>query len=400
MDPLSQVVLSLPFGSQQWTIPSEGVITIAIAEATSIDLSTAVDHALSAPIDFASVDQAIVQGDSVALAVDPETPCLVPVVGAISRWLVEHGTEPQNLCIVLVRDEGVAQALSEHLDRLGLKDVTICLHDANDPETHSYVAANDEAEPVYVNRRLVDADVIIPVSCARSKHAVDYLGAFGIFPLFSNRETRGQFHCYGRLVQPTGHDKLLHQADQVAWYLGLLVGVQVIPAADDHVAGILCGSMTGVERAAQAKLLESRQQYESLTNPVDLVIALVDGSDPSWTGVARALQAAKRFCCQGGTIVLCTQLHQPIGASLRRLSDAHSSRPQIEKRLSRDAGDDTLAASVILNTISDHHIYLVSELRPAAVEELGLGVLDSAAQLAGVVQQHTQKLVLHSAQHP
>lgn len=400
METRSHVGLPLPFGAQTWHISAEGVMSISRAMPAPIDLSTAVDQALSTPIQFASISQLVVPGDIVALAVDPETPCLISVVGTISRWLVENGIEPGNLCVVLASDEGVVDSLTNHLERLGLSAVTISLHDANDPEAHSYVAANDDAEPVYVNRRLVDADVIIPISCSRSKDAIDYLGAFGIFPLFSNRQTRGHFYSYGRLVNPLQRDKLLNQADQVAWYLGLLVGIQIVPAANDQVASVLCGTLAEVERAAQQLLTESRQQSDPADQPADLVIALLDGPYQSWSTVARALNAAQLLCNQGGTIVLCTQLQQVIGTSLRRLRDAHSNRHQVEKRLARDSENDTLAAAVILNATNDHHVYLVSELRSTAVEELGLGALNSSAQLASLVQQHSRNLVLYSAQHP
>ncbi|MBX3420557.1 MAG: DUF2088 domain-containing protein [Pirellulaceae bacterium] len=399
MEPSAVELLPLRFGSQHWEIHGQRVASIQRNATPVSDLADAVDQALSQPLDFPALDQAVVSGDTVALAVDPATSASSAVIPQIARWLIEHGTEPQNLSIVLSADDSRKDAIQEGLDRLGLSGVDLHPHDPDDPQSISYVAANDAAEAIYVQRRLVDADVVIPISCARSMRTIDYLGAFGIYPLFSNRQTLGHFLNYEALSQPAQRMRLQQQADQAAWWLGILCGIQVIPAANDSVATLLCGSPAALESAAQTTLARLESAHAEATSS-ELVIAVVDGCQQDWPHAARALHNAAQRCSVGGSIVLCTDLRQKPGAALQRLSAGQSDPQQILSRLARDNANDALAASIVCDMARDHHVYLVSRLPRHAIENIGLAHLEQPSQLNHLIQQHERCLVIYSAQHP
>lgn len=392
--------MQIHFGEREWTLPDSVAASNIRCLPAIDDLRESIDVALSAPLDFSSLDQAIIPGDIVALAIDPTVPSLPALVTGIVQWLVEHGTDPNNLRLVLAANCGRADSLRGNLQQSGLGFVSVEMHDPDDMQQLSYVAANESAEPIYINRTLVDADVVIPIICSRSAEALDYFGPFGIFPLFSNREMLGKLRNYARLSQDAQRKTISIQTREAAWHLGLLVAVQIIPSSDDQPAAILCGTLDKVEQTAQGGLLQARRSELNPDDKVDLVIAVLDGVDQDWVQVARALHHANGICDLGGSIVLCTDLRQPIGTGLRRLRGAHTDREQVAKRLSRDCSDDALAASVILDSTRDHHVYLVSSHSQQSIEDLGLGVLTDARQLSSLISHHTRSVVLFTAQHP
>lgn len=390
----------LRFGEKTWDLSGHEFASIRRDSPPVPDLAEAIDVAFCRPIGFTRLDQAIVSGDVVALAVDPATPSLVPVISEIAQWLVEHGTQPENLRIVLAADGGAVEQLSQGLSRRGLKAALLECHDPDNSQQISYVAADEQAQPIYINRTLVDADVVLPVSCIRSSQAVDYLGAFGIFPWFSNRETLGRLLNYARLTDSEHRRINQSQTQQAAWWLGLLMGIQVLPTAEDRVAGVLCGLLEEVQTSGQQMLSQSQSQSDQSDFDHELVIAVIDGQHQDWSHAARALHYAKQLCAQGGAIVLCTDIDQSIGPALSRLSQIQHNPLSIEMQLAGDWTHDSLAAGVILDACRDHHVYLVSRHRPDTVESLGMGVLSDASQLTSLVRQFPQALVVHSAQHP
>jgi Lactate racemase N-terminal domain len=402
--------LALRFGKTVWNIPAQGAASIEFSQAVIADVDEAVDQALRHPADFASVDAMIVPGDQVALAVDPLLPSLPKLVGSVARWLIENGTASSSLKIVMAGSKEQADQLEQHLQQLGMSDTSIERHDPDDANNISYVAADQDAKAIYLNRSLVDADVVIPICCARNREAIDYLGAFSLYPIFSNRETRGELYSFSRLANPKQHQHLIDRSNQAAWWLGLLVGIQVVPSVNDNIAAVICGTLETADKLAQAQLTKSHSQATPPTaNPTeplataveaaDLVIACIESNSADWQQLARALCAANKYCLSGGSIVLCTDMDQTVGPSLNRLRDVQSSREQIARRLSKDMGDDALAAGAIFEMTRDNHVYLISHHRSQTIENLGLGVISNQEELIHLVRNHSRYIVIQAAQH-
>jgi hypothetical protein len=399
--------VELRFGEDQhWQLPNRETLASFTTDISPVeDLPRTVAAALAGPFGLPSLEQAIVPGDRVALAVDPSLPSLGDVVGLVVTWLLERGTEPSSLVAVLAGQDPMQLqqlkwGLGNALGKLGLDGdaVAVEMHDPDDPQAVAYVAANEQSDPIYINRTLVDADVVLPVCCARHAATFDYFGAYSLFPLLSNRETQGEFFRLARLEESDAHAGLIAWADQAAWWLGLLAIIQVVPASHDGVAGVFAGLMEPVEAASQ-ELCERLWKAELAPN--ELVVALVDGSPSqhSWREVMRGLRAATRFVKQGGAIVVCSELAGGGGRSLKRLSDVHASRDAIARKLERDTSDDALPAAVVLEATADYHVYLVSGLARSVVENMGMGAIDSETQLAHLIGQHQSWSILGSAQH-
>lgn len=395
----SVVDLELVYGdSVRGTVRFAGNAQLENANSANevFDLESAVSQALQAPLDFPPVEQAIVPGDRVVLAVDPSVPRMVEVVQQILNYLQRSGFPSEQFTVVVA---GHLESDAAALAKLLPDDVTIELHDADDQTKVAYVAANKQGEPIYMNRSLVDADVVIPVMCARGRTAIDYEGAYGVFPLLTDRRTRGQFYSLRQLANPTEHERLTAWADEAAWWVGVLVAVQVVPAPEGGIAHVLAGSPQPLEAAVQEAMKEVWQS--SVDQTYDAVIALIDGGpgQQTWDSVARVLASATPLVSPDGALIVCTELSQRPGPALRKLKNPNRREDVLAKQLSSDASDDALAAAVLLESLDASHIYLLSDLPRDVVEGLGISAIQNLQQAENVIHQRGSCLVIGSAQH-
>ena len=221
----------------------------------TLDLAKDVRAALANPIDFPAIEKAIIEGDRVAIVVDPLLPSMAELTVACVRYLIEKGVTPDQLVVVLAGHEAAdAELLRKSLAPFLGESVAIELHDADDDTKVAYVAANEDSDPIYINRTVVDADVILPITCARGNSTLDYMGAYTVFPLLSNRATRGQFYALNKLDAAEEHEKLTAWADQAAWWVGMMATIQAVPAADDSVSCVIAGSTNAVEHESQQRM--------------------------------------------------------------------------------------------------------------------------------------------------
>ena len=359
--------VELRFGvSAKWDIAYEGQFQSweSCGLPTSRGLASDVRAAMSQPIDFPPIEKAIVEGDRVAVVIDPLLPSMAELTAACVQYLLDAGVQAGQLVVVLAGHESAdAKLLQDALRPLLGEAVEIELHDADDDSKIAYVAANEDSDPIYINRTVVDADVILPITCARGQSTLDYMGAYSVFPLLSNRATRGQFYALDKLDAAEEYHRLTAWADQAAWWVGMMATIQAIPAADDSVACVIAGSTNAVEEEAQ-KLMSTAWRIED--RPAEIVVALLEGrqAQQSWENLARALHTAKQVVAPGGSIVLCTEITKGPGAGLQKLRNIHSSPDKIARKLSHETADDALAAAVILETTKNYHVYLVSHLKP------------------------------------
>ncbi|RLS65950.1 MAG: hypothetical protein DWH99_18630, partial [Planctomycetota bacterium] len=159
----------------------------------SVDIPLAVADALGNPIDFPSIDLALVPGDCVAIAVHESLPQPEPIVKAIVEWLLsKHPASDLSIRVVLAPgNESLAQQLDDWLatrwpvsdldadrsadkasekssEKSSDKAITestpshsiqrVLCHDPDDQQNLEYISATERSEAIYLNRELVEAD--------------------------------------------------------------------------------------------------------------------------------------------------------------------------------------------------------------------------------------------------
>lgn len=360
-------------------------------------LADAVTAAIREPIGFPSLDTAVVPGDSLVFALDPSVPKLPIILAAAIKWFTERGASLNNLsAVVAMPGVAAAEEIRAHLEKAGI-NIDVQAHDADDAEQLAYLAANESSDAIYLNRRLVDADVVIPITCARHDSSLDGLGTFAVFPLLSDRKTLGRFYSFEKLRTDDKRQTLRDWSEQASWWLGVLASMQVIPAARGEVAQVLCGTAEQLHESTQTALASRPAPSAEL---VDAVVALIDGPQyqQSWLSVARAIFSAARHVRPGGSIVVCSELNTPAGPGLKKLRQTDKAADELAKQLQSSDFDDSIAASVILEATADCHVFLASGLRKDIVESLRMGVVESEEQLSRLVASLQSCLVLGAAQ--
>jgi nickel-dependent lactate racemase len=362
--------------------------------------SASIRDVLNAPLGYPPVTRAVVPGDHVTIAVDPETPQWSLVVREIAEQLIEAGSNASDITVLLAareQPEGRSR-VREALPASWGEQVQVVVHEPENEATHMYLAATKEGRAVYLNRAIGDADVVIPVGLARQASSFDYRGVHGAwFPTFSNLETQIRYQSPGNLEWKTHQRRRREETEEAAWLLGVQFIVQVMPGPAGSIGQIWCGEAQQVARAVEAASGEMWRR--EVDRPAELVIAVLDNESPSWEDVARALAMAVRVVAEDGAIALWTNLSIEPGPALKALADLDVSEEELRVSLLKHRSADAVAAKVIADCRQRCRIYLHSALDDAVVEPHGLAPLHSIEELQRLIDQHATCLVIGSAQY-
>lgn len=373
------------------------VVTLAPVDLQALpDPRRSIRNALEHAEDFPPIHQAIVPGDRIAIAVDPNLPslseCVAGVLDAIASDATGH--------IDVVLGEDAEAATVQRLTEVVGNQATVHVHDPDNQELMGYLAAGESADPIYFNRLILEADFVVPLAIARPQGCMDLRSeAGGVFPLFADRRSQQRVRdaqFFENSPQETTQSAQ-QQIDEAGWLLGILMVVEVLPTVDAQAAEIVAGTPTGVRRRF-ASSVESSWQRSAPFSP-SLVVACIDGDQQqqNWNNVARALYVARQLLEVGGAIAICCNLTQSPGKALRRLA-SESSFEDLQKATRKDLSRDGLAATMLLRTREESRIVLASGLPREQLEEMGLGAIDSNQELQHLVDQYPRTVVLRAAQ--
>ncbi len=254
------------------------------------DPAAAVAAALEQPLDYPPLAKTATPGDRVVLVLDHALPQAAGVTAAVIRLLVAAGVEPDGISIL--RTEAAAPRRRENpcslLDETLRARITTVTHDPSDRDCLAYLAANDEGEPIVLNRLLTDADVVLPIGCLQNEAATGYFGIHTpLFPTFSDQQTQARFRRLDVLGgEGPAKRKLRGEVEQTAWLLGVNFTVQVVPAAGDRLLDVVAGQCDAVRR-------RGRQLYDEawswrVARRASLVVAAIEGGPRSRPGKTSA----------------------------------------------------------------------------------------------------------------
>jgi len=399
------------------------------------DLGSAVKEALAQPLNFPPLAQATVPGDRLAIAIDANVPCGAELVAGVLNSLLGDSIELESISLVVggaSDDEKTAELIS--LLPVDVKaKVEVERHDPSNSEQLAFLGASKAAKGIYINRTLFEADVVIPIGVLHLADAIGNWGVHGgLFPTFSDSATRQRFFAPSSTENAVNQRLRREEAEEAAWQLGALFTVQVVPASVDGVLHVFAGEANHVEEQGQA-LCHETWVTETPTRH-SLVLAPIEGgpAHQTWANFSRAVHAASGAVAEGGAIVICSELATPPGPALQRLvhserhgegysadddydaglideardgqwqnedSEIGSETGSTTAQLRRLRSDDAVAASLLVKTLEQHHIYLLSNLDDEVVEDLGIAPIQNEDELMRLCQRAGDCLVLHCAQH-
>ncbi|MBW3599958.1 MAG: DUF2088 domain-containing protein, partial [Planctomycetes bacterium] len=368
------------------------------SDSPPVEPADAVTAALEAPLELPPISQALTPDDQIVLAVEADTPQAAQVaVGAI-RAFTDAGIPPEQIAVVLAHPHGEVESVAGFLPP-DLRDVVaVEVHDPSDKEALTYLATSKQDESIYLNRRIVLADFVLPLGPLRLPSSFGYAGEWGgFFPAFADLETRQRYQASAALEQSAA-DRLAEEAAEAAWLLGLLYVVQIVPGPDNSVREVLAGS-------AGAVMEQGRRRCEAewrrpIAGRASLVVAAISGGpeQQTWENVARALYAASQAVSDEGAIALCTQVSRPPGPAMRRvgrLEDFEARQRAVRKQTTFDAQ----IAALLTNLLERNRVYLLSELEDETVEDLGLAYVADEQEIIRLTRLHESCILLADAQN-
>jgi predicted amino acid-binding ACT domain protein len=163
---------------------SESIPTIV-----AVDPVEATKQALAAPLEFPPLASSVVPGDRVAIAVDGAVPCAPGVVRGVVEALSATGVELEAISVVTADDVTSLRCRAEFAER-DANAPQFVVHDPEGANNLCLVGLRKNEGPLFVNRTIYDADVVLPIGCAR----LEGYGVFeGLYPQFSNSEAKEPF---------------------------------------------------------------------------------------------------------------------------------------------------------------------------------------------------------------
>ncbi len=400
--------VTCPFDARELTHLHPAILAPLAPEKLAADLRTA----LFKPLGYPSLDSAVVPGDQVVLAIDVNVPEVQSLVRAAISVFREIGIEPNNITVLT----SIASE-SKKLD----DDLQSELHDPDDEEKCAMLGVDKSGRIVRLNRTICEADFVLSIGCCSQEFrrpptqglspdpmeeelpqkkpeqpddSETYSKFPGLFPQFSDRETIERFCAPVAMDNHVHHLQRIEEANEAGWRLGVRLVVQVVPGCSGGVAEILAGDPATVAETAAARY---RQIWECETpRRGDLVVASITG-EQTWQNFGRAMLAVESVLEEHGTIVLCSQLDQPPGPSLQRLSDSDDFTTA-EREIMRDRASDSWPATLLARALEQGSVYFRSHLADDVVESLGMTPIASDEELLRLARVGEHCIVLEHAQ--
>jgi len=363
---------------------------------TDRSIADLIANTLEDPIEFPPLALALIDDDHIAIAIEDGVPDANAIACAVTQYLVQHGTRQEMITIVLGSDnQDWRDRLIEALRVQELGEVKVVKHEPTHHDSHGYIAASASADPIYIQRDLVEAEVVLPIYCIRTPDSPSASDKYGMSPSFADATTQHRWNL-AWLDDNKHHlhlqEKLSHE---IGWLMGVQFAIAVVPACDGSIAAILGGSPDPVFQRA-SELIRPLDTSKSVEHALAVVFVEGDWTQQSWMNVARAAAHADMQLDTNGSIVVCTDLKRVSDGILQLGSDEADDK--LQRQLLGSDLEDAFAAAVLSAIRSKRSIYLMSQLKSNLVEGLGLAYIDSPLDIERLCREASSVCVMRSGQ--
>jgi hypothetical protein len=385
----------------------------------SVDIPQAVADALGNPIDFPSIDLALVPGDCVAIAVHESLPHPEPIVKAIVEWLLsKHPASDLSIRVVLAPgNESLTQELDDWLatrwpvsdlagdlsvdqatDQATAKSITestpsnslqrVLCHDPDDQQNLEYIFATEQSEAIYLNRELVEADFVIPIY--RWLEPKDPRGhdPYVVLPAFGDRATQARY-AKSWLEQHEPARGTHKKASESGWLAGIQYAIGAVANQEGLIAMLVGGAPETVDKVCS-------QGVHAAPNPTEtpsqegfelVVVELVDPLRvPSWNQVASAAWSAQRWLSPAGRIVVVATSLAEVTPGIGALASDDPDE-ELQQTLLTSSLQDAYAAAILRDIQSRRSVYVQSQVDPELLESLGFASIRDPSELERLMQK-------------
>ena len=323
------------------------------------ELSKQIDIVMESPIDFPAIRQALAPGDQIAIALEPDVVEAPRVVAVLADWLERQGVDiAEQVTLVLAESCAFPDSLFE--------GIPVFRHQSGEQEGLAYLMASETADPIYIARPLIDADLTIPIESADVDDTL-----IPRCPSFCDRETAEEF---AKQADQKKRDFVSIYND----FLGAFWTMQVVSRPGSYVKQLLVGERSAVARQAA---LSSHDVWDVLVEDEYemVVVTLEEEQEQTWENAKQAILNADRVTRTKGAILLSCQLGRPPVMDWNLASNINTSQDQLA------------------TVFEQRHIYLISGLAESEAEKIGFGCIQSSLELNRLVEPYSNCFVLRDA---
>lgn len=372
---------------------------------SGLDVIDETVRTLDAPEDFPPIDAAIVPGDRVAVVLDPNVPEITDVLTGVLRTLSQ--SDIGGIDIVLW-DEATEETIGAVRDAAG--DHPVSVHTSQRRDELRYLGADDDADPVYLNRIVVDADFVLPVHAIRAWDVSMQRDLTGIFPSLVDSATKNRF--LGAVETASKNTAVAKMATETRWLLGVQLVLTVTANAEGQAGEIVAGTPEAIAK----RIAPVSRKPDGFPPDAALVVASLDGNaqQQTWANAVRAAEAASRYSGNGGTIVVWTEIDTPPEGRLSCLDEARVDTAESDLEVSNGvagshggaSGTDVFPAHdasqswavALRRVIAEHRVLFRTRLDPMTLEIMGVGAIESLSELEKLSKSFQTCGVLRAAQ--
>ncbi len=329
---------------------------------------------LAAPRDFPPLCQAIVPGDQIVIAVGPDVPRAATLIAAVVKYLLAYDVNVEQICILQTQaqEQSEISLIGECPESIRAQ-LTVVTHRPQQRDEMGYLAADEAGEQILFHRRLIEADMIIPILAADLADATADGTGHGLYPIFADEKAQQRFHkptplaTKGRKAGTRTAEPVHLSAESPEWLLGVLFGIQVVAGGKDEILH------------------------------VETLIATVTSPQPlSWTETARITARLLPLLKPDGSLLLCADVQPELPPALQQWAASGLQDELLEEMRRADFPGWNIA--VTLSAAREHaRLYLLSNLAPTTVEDLGWTPLNSREEITRLLEQSDTACLLHNA---
>jgi nickel-dependent lactate racemase len=284
------------------------------------------------------------------------------------------------------------------LDREVRERISMVTHDPEARHTMAYLAATEAGDPIFLNRVLTDADVVLPIGYIQAQSAGSFRSVPGhVYPTFSDHRTQLRFRAVeSRTSQAAQRKTLAHEVRHVGWLLGLTCTLQIVPGPGDQILHALAGEPTAVSHRGR-ELYESAWRC-SVPRRARLVVAAIEGgaTQQTWHNIGRAVAAAGSLVEDGGAIAVCCDVDAAPGPGVQCLAKAEM-REDALRQIRKDRPADAQPAAQLAQVLARAKVYLLSRIDEKLLEDLEIAPISDSHELVRLTQHYDSCILLSSA---
>ena len=401
----TKVVLQIPGSSAEkslsLTLPAS---TIEVSTRSSIrsDMQTQICQNLRQPIDFPSLLDAVLQDDSVAVAVSAAVSELESLLASVTVFFLDANITPDRFSIVLSEHcrfdrEIYISLLSEGLSAIGisvpddtLREIPILVNDPTS-DLFAYLAADKKGHPIHVNRMLLDADFLLPIVPIGSTFDIDGILIGDLIPKFCDAATGLRWNRK-RLRMMRQSETSFAYVEELQWLLGLQVALAVSEDWNRENGTVLVASCQHLyEQAKSSSLIENHSKGElKESQAIDLVVIQMDrpGRKTDWETIAKSIVQASLLLENRGRILLCCEALPKVTEAISTLLDAID-LTTIQDELKPIEDANIYWAAKIADQMEQHSIF-VYQSDSSAVDAGLFETINSVQQFESLTQSASQ----------